>query len=206
MAPEQILGKKVDETADIYSVGVIMYEMATGERPFQGNSVPSLIRALVASEPASISIVQPLSPPIVATHTGGFRMFRVGREASLGHLLRPLFAEALVRSKDGDAAAEAHQLGEHFRPRYDRNGCLLRSNDLRVGVLYRRGGVHHIRTLDLVFVMALEYNSTEFDQAPGDVRGFEVGSGHLVAQIEQQFGDAAHSDSADSYKMNMIFF
>ncbi len=34
MAPEQILGKKVDETADIYSVGVIMYEMATGIPPY----------------------------------------------------------------------------------------------------------------------------------------------------------------------------
>ncbi len=34
MAPEQILGKKVDETADIYSVGVIMYEMATGVPPY----------------------------------------------------------------------------------------------------------------------------------------------------------------------------
>ena len=34
MAPEQILGKKVDETADIYSVGVIMYEMSTGIPPY----------------------------------------------------------------------------------------------------------------------------------------------------------------------------
>ncbi len=34
MAPEQILGKKVDETADVYSVGVIMYEMATGVPPY----------------------------------------------------------------------------------------------------------------------------------------------------------------------------
>jgi len=34
MAPEQILGKKVDETADIYSVGVLMYEMTTGIPPY----------------------------------------------------------------------------------------------------------------------------------------------------------------------------
>ncbi len=34
MAPEQILGKKVDETADIYSIGVIMYEMSTGVPPY----------------------------------------------------------------------------------------------------------------------------------------------------------------------------
>jgi serine/threonine-protein kinase len=34
MAPEQILGKKVDETADIYSVGVIMYELTTGVPPY----------------------------------------------------------------------------------------------------------------------------------------------------------------------------
>jgi len=34
MAPEQILGKKVDETADIYSIGVLMYEMSTGVPPY----------------------------------------------------------------------------------------------------------------------------------------------------------------------------
>ncbi|MCJ7591781.1 MAG: serine/threonine protein kinase, partial [Woeseiaceae bacterium] len=34
MAPEQILGKKVDQTADIYSIGVIMYEMVTGVPPY----------------------------------------------------------------------------------------------------------------------------------------------------------------------------
>jgi serine/threonine-protein kinase len=34
MAPEQILGKKVDERADIYSLGVIMYEMLAGTPPY----------------------------------------------------------------------------------------------------------------------------------------------------------------------------
>ena len=34
MAPEQILGKKVDERADIYSLGVIMYEMLAGQPPY----------------------------------------------------------------------------------------------------------------------------------------------------------------------------
>ena len=34
MAPEQILGKKVDQTADVYSIGVIMYEMCTGIPPY----------------------------------------------------------------------------------------------------------------------------------------------------------------------------
>jgi Tol biopolymer transport system component len=63
MAPEQLEGKEPDRRADIFAFGAVLYEMATGQRAFKGKSQASLIAAILASEPAPISSVQPLTPP-----------------------------------------------------------------------------------------------------------------------------------------------
>ena len=63
MAPEQLEGAEVDARTDIFSFGVIMYEAATGRRPFQGKSQASLIAAILREVPRPISQLQPVSPP-----------------------------------------------------------------------------------------------------------------------------------------------
>src|SRR3989440_5457846 len=50
MAPEQLAGKKVDGRADLFALGVTMYELLTGERPFTGDSVATLMYR-IANEP-----------------------------------------------------------------------------------------------------------------------------------------------------------
>jgi Tol biopolymer transport system component len=62
MAPEQLEGKEADPRTDIFALGTLLYEMTTGRRPFRASSQASLITAIMSSEPAPISSLQPRSP------------------------------------------------------------------------------------------------------------------------------------------------
>ncbi len=55
MAPEQIVCKKVDKRADLFSVGVIFYEMITGRRPFTGDNDAAVVKAITDSNPEPIA-------------------------------------------------------------------------------------------------------------------------------------------------------
>jgi serine/threonine-protein kinase len=54
MSPEQAKGKKVDERTDIFSLGVVLYEMITGKAPFAGDSIPETFAKLIEHEPEPI--------------------------------------------------------------------------------------------------------------------------------------------------------
>lgn len=62
MAPEQLEGKEADARTDIFAFGCVLYEMATGKKAFTGKSHASLITAIMSSEPAPISTIQPTTP------------------------------------------------------------------------------------------------------------------------------------------------
>src|SRR5262245_16380281 len=63
MSPEQLEGKDADVRSDIWALGCVLYEMATGKRAFDGKSQASLISAIMTSEPQSIAQLQPMTPP-----------------------------------------------------------------------------------------------------------------------------------------------
>jgi serine/threonine protein kinase/Tol biopolymer transport system component len=63
MAPEQVEGKEVDARTDIFSFGVVVYEMATGKRAFEGRSQASLIAKILEADPPPMSSLQPMTPP-----------------------------------------------------------------------------------------------------------------------------------------------
>jgi serine/threonine protein kinase len=63
MAPEQLEGKEADARTDIFALGAVIFEMATGRKAFEGKSQASLISAIMTAEPQPISTMQNMAPP-----------------------------------------------------------------------------------------------------------------------------------------------
>jgi serine/threonine-protein kinase len=65
MAPEQIIGQPLDHRADIFSLGLVLYEMLTGTKPFQGEDIPELTFRVANLPAAPPSHVAPDLPPVI---------------------------------------------------------------------------------------------------------------------------------------------
>ena len=65
MSPEQLEGRVVDARTDIYALGLIVYEMITGQRAFAKGSQAGLIAAILKDDPPPMTTLQPKTPPAV---------------------------------------------------------------------------------------------------------------------------------------------
>jgi Tol biopolymer transport system component/predicted Ser/Thr protein kinase len=63
MSPEQASGKQLDYRSDQFSLGVILYEMATGRRAFRRNTPVETLSAIIRDDPEPVGSVNPQSPP-----------------------------------------------------------------------------------------------------------------------------------------------
>ena len=116
MAQEQLEGKDADARTDIFAVGALVYEMATGRRAFEGKSQASLIGAILKDEPPPMSTLQTMTPPaldyVVKTCWRRTRMIGGSRRGMsdgrsrgslrVGHDQAPLSRSPCLSQRGGD--------------------------------------------------------------------------------------------------------
>jgi serine/threonine protein kinase len=66
MSPEQVSGRTLDHRSDIFSLGVVLHEMATGRRPFEGGSSAELISSILRDTPPPVNELRPELPADLA--------------------------------------------------------------------------------------------------------------------------------------------
>jgi serine/threonine-protein kinase len=111
MAPEQLAGKDASRQSDIYALGLVLYEVFTGRRPYQANTLAELVRQQRESPiPPPTTLVKDLNPAIERA---------VLRTLDPDPGLRPRSALAVAASlPGGDPLAAALAAGETLRPKW----------------------------------------------------------------------------------------
>lgn len=108
MSPEQALGRTVDARSDLYSVGIVLYQLVTGRKPFEGGTIATLLLKITTTEPAPVDQLVPGVPRPVKLiierllRKDPEKRFQSGQD----------LAEALA-----DAAEEARQADQEAKPR-----------------------------------------------------------------------------------------
>jgi serine/threonine-protein kinase len=91
MAPEQILGKKVDDRADIYSVGVILYEMITGVPPYsRGDHMSVMYQHVQGKAKSAIEVNTQLPRPLSELVSKAMSVDKAKRFQSMDELRQAL--------------------------------------------------------------------------------------------------------------------
>jgi eukaryotic-like serine/threonine-protein kinase len=62
MSPEQVMGHPLDGRSDLFSLGVILYQLTTGKRPFAGTTLPAIFRAITQDAPEPPKVIEPTIP------------------------------------------------------------------------------------------------------------------------------------------------
>src|SRR3954468_2696889 len=123
MAPEQALGSEIDARADIFSFGVVLYEMATGVMPFDAPSAQAMLAKILNQEPVAAITLNPEMPPeldqLISACLKKDRTFRptaqelrdrlkkIQASLSAGQISNDIRSQAIAQGMAAAAAAQA---------------------------------------------------------------------------------------------------
>lgn len=111
MSPEQAQGRAVDAATDIYAIGIVLYEMLTGRRPFEGDSLFEILRAQISDAPRPPSQLVPMPAElesIIMVALAKDARQRFGSARAMQHALRQIATTVSMSTPTPRAAWDAN--------------------------------------------------------------------------------------------------
>lgn len=100
MSPEQIKGHKVDPRADIFALGSVFYELLSGQRPFEGDSLHAVLYRVLQHEPEPLHVVAPAIPRAISDVIAR----AMAKDPALRFQSATELRDAIRRARDGNSS------------------------------------------------------------------------------------------------------